>query len=133
MARTKQTAGNSTGGPAKRGHLPRFKKVTGHAGKQLIKTVQATSPRAKIVLKPSSHNIVSLITPRSVTVTNLRTFISSVSFAATVASYMTAPYAHAQFAIAVSLFRQSFRSVLRTPAFILFVQGAMKCVQRKVP
>ncbi|KAG1893176.1 uncharacterized protein F5891DRAFT_50580 [Suillus fuscotomentosus] len=57
MARTKQTAGNSTGGPARRGHLPIFKKVTGHAGKQLIKTVQATPPRVKIMPKPNSHNI----------------------------------------------------------------------------
>ncbi|KAG2107498.1 uncharacterized protein F5147DRAFT_802693 [Suillus discolor] len=63
MACTKQTASNSTGGPTKCGHLPIFKKVTGHARKQLIKTVQAMPPHMKIVLKPNSHNMGGAMKP----------------------------------------------------------------------
>ncbi|KAG2109811.1 hypothetical protein DEU56DRAFT_920273 [Suillus clintonianus] len=62
MVRSKQTCKKTTGGPAKRGALPHFKSVQGHAGTTTIKTVfSKPTPRllssAKVVLKPVSHNI----------------------------------------------------------------------------
>ncbi|KAG2063577.1 hypothetical protein BDR04DRAFT_1123171 [Suillus decipiens] len=60
MARTKQTSKKTTGGPAKRGMLPKFKKLTGHGGNQIIKTIQskaALSSGGKAMLKPLWHNI----------------------------------------------------------------------------
>ncbi|KAG0693738.1 hypothetical protein DFH29DRAFT_881232 [Suillus ampliporus] len=69
MARRKKTGLKSTGGPAKRGELPRFKKVTRPAGMQVIKNVfpKAKLPRSsqvptksdapKVIPKLLSHNI----------------------------------------------------------------------------
>ncbi|KAG1769684.1 hypothetical protein EV702DRAFT_1202713 [Suillus placidus] len=60
MTRTTQTCKKTTGGPAKRGMLPRFKKFAGHAGTEVIKTVQskaALPSGQKIILKPLCHNI----------------------------------------------------------------------------
>ncbi|KAG1894066.1 uncharacterized protein F5891DRAFT_735499 [Suillus fuscotomentosus] len=60
MARTKQTSKKTTGGPAKRGMVPKFKKLTGHGGIQVIKTIQskaALPSGGKAMLKPLWHNI----------------------------------------------------------------------------
>jgi hypothetical protein len=63
MAKTKQTALKSTGGPAKRGQLPTFKVTAGPAGKLIIKRVfpKALSP-AFSIMKDVSKDIVTNVT-----------------------------------------------------------------------
>lgn len=71
MARTKQTSGKSTGGPAKRGELPpgSFKCVTGPGGQKFIKSINAKAlpvglaKTIPIAIKPQVWNLVS--TPNS--------------------------------------------------------------------
>jgi hypothetical protein len=98
MARTKQTCKKTTGGSAKRGVLPKFKKLTGHGGIQVLKTVQskgALPSGEKAVLKPLYHNIVSLQTSVLLLVCSSQNWISSAFFAGMGALCMNAPYAHA--------------------------------------
>jgi hypothetical protein len=80
MARTKQTSGKSTGGPAKRGELPpgSFKCVTGRGGQKIIKSVNAKALPTGLdtiqsategTLKPQVWNLVSA--PNSLLCTSL--------------------------------------------------------------
>ncbi|KAG2098235.1 uncharacterized protein F5147DRAFT_777730 [Suillus discolor] len=63
MAQTKQTCKKTTGGSAKCGVLLKFKKLMGHGGIQVLKTVQSKGALPlgeKAVLKPLYHNIFCL-------------------------------------------------------------------------
>ena len=128
MVKTKQTAKKTTGGTAKRGELPQFKKVASNAGTQVIKTVFPRVSLPHVKPKPSTHNIVCIYSSPCSSCSS-QMLISIVFFAGMAVTCMTASTAHVRYATAALLLRRNHRTASSPWMSVSYAQGAMKCVE----